>query len=514
MGCRASLRQGNASAAAGPLGSSSISLQAGRGLNGAMLKWWQPAGPLTARRQSPLPGPADAHKTQLKAFLASSWLRWLRWSSASVNRRIFAASALIGALGTLATVAAFLKELVVARQFGRGDEIDAFLIAFLLPAFAINVVGSSLSASLVPAVVQVSTRQGAQAGARLFSSAVVSGAAMLVAVSVLLAAAFPLLLPAFASNFAPGKRALTLALFYALLPVVTINGIATIWSGMLNAGHRFAAAAAAPLLVPVVTVLFLLLFARAWGVYALVAGTVTGMLAQCGLLAMALRRRGLPIVPRWHGLDANLRQVIGQYLPMVAGAALMSSTALVDLAMAAMLDRGSVAALGYGGKLAAAAVGIGSQALGTAVLPHFSQMVANGDKRGLRHTLVTWSRVVLATAALATLLLVALSEPITRLLFERGAFTADDTRMVAPVQSMYLLQVPFYLAGILFVRVISALQRNTVLMCGAVISLAVNVVMNLVLMRYLGVAGIALSTSIVYLLSLIYLGWNARQCLK
>jgi len=446
--------------------------------------------------------------------LASRHRRWLEWSSASANRRIFAASAVIGSLSLLTLVAGILKDMVVANHFGRGDDIEAFLVAFMLPAFATTVVAGSLNATLIPTVVQVAAREGDAAATRVFSSAALCALGLLFATSVVLAAIFPLALPWIAVNFDPDKRALTRSLFHLLLPTIAVSGIATVWSGMLNAGRRFAVAAAAPLLVPAVTIVSLLAFARYWGVEALVAGTVAGMIAQCVLLAIALRGRGLPVLPRWHGMSPPLRSAIRQFLPMGAGAILMGGTGLVDQAMAAMLDPGSVAALNYGGKLASAMVGLGATALGTALLPHFSHMIATGDLGPLRHSIATWSRLVFLTSLGATVLFVALSEPLVRLVFERGAFSREDTRVVALVQTFYLLQVPFYLLGIIHVRAISALQRNSILMWGAVISLSLNIVMNLILMRLLGVAGIALSTAIVYLVAWIYLRWNVGRCLS
>jgi putative peptidoglycan lipid II flippase len=447
----------------------------------------------------------------LKASLASVRRRW---SQATVDRRILAASLVVGGLGALGSVVALAKELLVARHFGRGDEIDAFLIAFLLPSFAINVVAASLNAALVPTAVRLTVQDGPEAGARLFSSAVCAATALLVVVSAVLAVAFPLLLPLLGSNFDPQKRALTLSIFHGLLPAVTLSGVLAVWTGMLNARQRVAAAAASPLLVPAATIVVLLLGSGSLGVFALVAGTVGGLLAQCALLAVALRCAGLPVLPRWHGLDVPMRQVMGQYVPMAAGAALMSATVLVDHAMAAMLDPGSVAALGYGGKLVAAAVGLGAQAIGTAVLPHFSAMAAHGDHAGLRRSLLTWTKIVLAGATVVALVLIAASKPLIGLLFERGAFTADDTRVVSGVHALYALQIPFYVLGTLYVRVISAFQRNRVLLWGAAISLPLNAVLNYALMAWLGVAGIALSTSIVYAVSCGYLAYNARRLIR
>jgi len=420
---------------------------------------------------------------------------------------------LVGTLSLLGLIAGLAKEIVVAHRFGRGDEVDAFLIAFMLPAFAINLVAGSLNSSMVPAVVRVTTRDGLHHGIRLFSSALSCTLVLLLAVSALLAATFPFVLPILAANFAPEKRALTQALFYMLLPAITISGIATVWSGMLNAGQRFAAGAAAPLAVPLLTIVCLVLLAERWGVAALAAGTVTGMLGQCVVLGIALRRQELPIVPRWHGMTDATRQMIGQFAPMVVGALLMSSAALVDQAMAAMLDPGSVAALGYGGKVVSAVTGLGAMALGTAALPHFSEMIARNDHSGLRHSIVTYNRAILASSVVATAGLMFFSEAIVRALFERGAFGADDTNVVANVQALYLLQIPFYLMGTIYVRVISALGRNGVLMWGAVISLPLNAAMNLVLMQHFGVAGIALSTSVVYLVSWLYLAWSVKRCL-
>jgi putative peptidoglycan lipid II flippase len=103
------------------------------------------------------------------------------------------------------------------------------------------------------------------------------------------------------------------------------------------------------------------------------------------------------------------------------------------------------------------------------------------------------------------LFLLISSDYIVSLLFERGAFLRADVVLVGKVQALYSLQIPFYLLGILFVRLISALQKNIVLMWGAAISLPLDVILNFIFMRKIGVAGIALSTSLVYMVSCGYL---------
>ncbi len=436
--------------------------------------------------------------------------QWSVWTGQSVNRRIFSGLLTIGVITALVRLATAGKDLVVAGQFGTSDVLDAFLIALVLPTFAVQVLAASFNPALVPTYISVRELEGENAAERLFSSASCAGIGLLVGVSLLLALAAPWLLAIVGSGFGREKLALTHVLFLLLLPLLTISGIGTIWASVLNATERFALVAAAPAFTPIMAVASLLLADKNVAIYALAIATVAGAILEAGLLAWALHRRGLPLCPRWYGVDANLRRVVQQYVPMVAGAALMSSTNLVDQSMATLLGPGSVSALSYGNKLVAFLLAVGATALGTAALPHLSRMVAYKDWAGLQHTLKTYNRLIaLATIPLAGLLWL-LAEPIVHLLFQRGAFTVADAQLVASVQAVYALQIPLYMLSVLLVRLISSTQSNVILLFSAAISLPLDIVLNLVLMRYLGVAGIALSTVLVYAVAFGFLtiAWN------
>ena len=440
-------------------------------------------------------------------MLKKQIVRWNVWQAASTNRRIFSAMLIVVIMTGAAKLASAVKELVVAGYFGTGEMIDAFLIAFLLPMFAINVLAGSFSAAMMPTYIRTRDGAGAAAARQLFSSVMLLAVLFLIVTALLLAALAPALLPLLGSGFSEQTMALTQSLFYGLLPVLVLTGIGHLYATAMNAGERFALVALAPAITPMCAVLALLLLVDKWGIHALVAGTLLGAALELIVLARVAMRRDIPLLPRWGGMNDELRLVMGQYTPMVAGAFLMSSTVLVDQAMAAMLESGSVATLNYANKVVALFLGFGATALGTAVLPHFSRLIANGEWSALRHTFKTYVRLIIFTTLPITALLLFFSEPIIELLFERGAFTAQDTRQVAQVQTYYLLQLPFYMLGILGVRLISALAKNKILMKIAFVNLIVNIIGNYVLMQYLGVAGIALSTSLVYLLStgMVYL---------
>lgn len=441
-------------------------------------------------------------------------LLWNRFTGGSTNRRIFGAALIVSFFTFSVKVASLLKELMVASVFGTSNALDAFLIAFLLPSFIVSVVAGSLNTAMIPTYIQVREKEGPEAAQKLVSTMVVLALGILTATVVLLAVAGPYLLTFMGSGFDGEKLALARSLFYVLLPMIIFNGLITIYAAILNAEERFALAAFIPAVVPIMSAIFILGFASVWGVYTLVFGFLAGYVLQLSFLAICLKKRNISAMPKWTGITQPVRQVIGQYLPMIAGAFLLSSTVLVDQSMAAMLGPGSVAALGYSNKIPATLIGIGALALGTAVLPYYSKMVANGDWKGIDHTLKTYRWKLIQVSLPLTLGFYFFSEPIVRILFERGAFTSTDTVLVGKVQAVYILQVPFFLLTTLVVRLISSLRYNQLMMFGSMISLPLNIVMNYVLMEYFGLVGIAMSTVLVYAVSLLFLSIGLKNKLN
>ena len=199
---------------------------------------------------------------------------------------------------------------------------------------------------------------------------------------------------------------------------------------------------------------------------------------------------------------------------MVAGAFLMGGTTIVSQSMAAMLEPGSVSVITYANKVPSLLLGIGATAVSTAFLPHFSHLVAVADWPGLRRAIETYSRLLFAVAIPVTAALAYFSEPLIAVLFQRGAFTDADTHLVAPVQIMYLLQVPVYIVGMLFVRLMSALKANHLMMWANVLNLSLCILLTYVLVHFLGVAGIALATSSIYFFNTAFLFGMSRRILS
>src|ERR1041385_5612644 len=432
----------------------------------------------------------------------------------STNRKIFRAALTIGLVSTVAKGGAVLKDLVVAHVFGRSDGLDAFLIAFLVPSFVLALLMSSLGSALIPVLVQSRQKGGADAEQKLLSSMMFFSMSVLVSIAAALGLFAPFYLRILGSSFSPEKLLLTREILYCLLPFMVFSGLATFVSGVLSAYKKFALPALVPVATPLITIAAILVAPRSWSVFSLAIGVVIGGFLEAVILLRLLKSCGVRFHLRWNGLNPDVRSVLQQYAPVLAGSVLMCSTTVIDQAMAAMLPSGSVSALSYANKIVGLILVIGSTALTTAALPYFSHMVAEGDLAGCRHTLKRYTALILITTVPLTLALIALSHPLIRLVFQRGAFNASDTDLVSRVQMCYFIQVPFYMCGMLFVRFLSSIRRNDVLMYGSAISLALDIALNLVLMRRIGIAGIALSTSLVYVVAFLILGTVSVKLLR
>ena len=319
--------------------------------------------------------------------------------------------------------------------------------------------------------------------------------------------------PLIASHFAPAKLALAVRLFYALLPVVLITGIATNCTAVLNTVDRFALPALAPMVISVAIIFGALLFGGRFGIWAMVY-------VHAGRLAAARRyrrlddaRRGYRFRLRWHGMDEATREVAGQYGPVLLSSVVSSGGLLVDQSMAAMLIAGSVSALVYANRFVSVVLTLLAGAISTAIVPYFSRMIAYRDWTGCRHTLRTWVRLTAIVSVPIAVLLIAGARPLVRVALQHGQFGPRDTGVVAPVLAMYAIQIPFFVISRVYYRFIVAMRRTDLILYCGIINLALDIVLNLVLMHWFGVAGIALATSLWTVSTFFYLWYWSRKLL-
>jgi putative peptidoglycan lipid II flippase len=430
---------------------------------------------------------------------------------ASVNRRILRAAASVAAAGILVKVVATFKEVAVAGVYGRSDEMDAYLAAALVPGLLINLISESMNQALVPTLIRVREREGHERAQQLLSSSMLWICLLLTAVSALMALSARGFFPLIASHYSAAKLDLSIRLFYALLPVVLITGIATNCTAVLNISDRFALPALAPAVISLAIIAGALALGSRIGIWAMVYSTLAGSLIHAAIVAWMMDSHGYRFRLRWHGMTEATREVAHQYGPVLLSSVVASGGLLVDQSMAAMLPAGSVSALAYANRFVSVVLTLLAGAVSTAIVPHFSRMIAHRDWAGCRHTLRTWLGITALVSTPIALLLIAGAQVLIRIAFQRGAFGLRDTAAVAPVLAMYAIQIPFFVSSRVFYRFLVAMRRTDLILYCGIINLALDIVLNLILMQWMGIAGIALATSLWTVSTFFFLWyWSGR----
>jgi putative peptidoglycan lipid II flippase len=428
----------------------------------------------------------------------------------AVSGRVLLQMVTVGTYTALVKGAGAFKIILTARAFGMSDGLDAYLIAFLLPSFVSDTLGGALSSALVPTFIEVREGQGKEAAWRLYRGVLMAAVGLLTLVGLVLVLLGPSVFWPLASRFDAPKLALTFSLFRLMSPIVPLSALNIVWCSILNTDGRFAFPAAVPAVTPIMAILFLLRFGHDWGVYSLAAGTLAGGVTEVILLGAGMLWLGFPILPRWEGRTPALNRVLVQYGPVIAGVLLLGGVPLIDQSIAAMLASGSVAALNYGTRLTSVLLAIGPSAVATAILPHFSKLTVSADPHQVRHSLRSYAAIILSVTLPAIGLLIFSSGPLIRIFFERGEFTGAATGLVAAVQRYSLLIIPPAMVTALVLRLISSLKANHLLVRAGALSIGLNLALDLILTRWMGVAGIGLAAAIAQFVTLIYLWRRLR----
>jgi len=432
----------------------------------------------------------------------------------SVNRSILHAAVSVGAAGVFVKLIATVKEIAVASVYGRSDAMDAFLAAALIPSLLVNLISESMNQALLPTLVRVREQEGRDRAQQLLSSAMLCTCLLLGLASLVMALAAHGLFPLIASRFAPAKLALAIRIFYTLLPIVLLTGVATNCTAVLNTLDRFALPALAPAVISVSIVAAALLFSQRFGIWAMVYATLAGTLLHVLIVGRMMHTRGYRFRLHWYGANAATREVGGQYGPVLLSSVVASGGLLVDQSMAAMLPAGSVSALVYANRFVSVVITLLAGAVSTAIVPYLSRMVAHGDWAGCRHTLRTWFGITALTSVPIAAVLIASAHPLVRLALEHGRFGPGDAAVVAAVLTMYAIQIPFYVTSRVYYRFLVAMRRTDLILYCGILNLGLDIVLNLILMRWLGIAGIALATSLWTVSTLFYLWFWSRLLLK
>ncbi len=422
----------------------------------------------------------------------------------------------VGGFTLLSRISGFARDIVLAAILGAGPTADAFFVALRLPNhFRAIFAEGAFNAAFVPAYARVREQNGVS-GAGLFADRIFT---LLIASQIVFLAIALRFTPALISLLAPGfnndpqRFALAVDFSRITFPYLLLITVVTFYGGILNALQRFAAAAAAPILLNLSMIVALALaaffpsagHAAAWGV--LVAGVLETLL----LMADATRANVIAR-PRWPQFDADVRAFFRALGPATIGSAGVQLALFADTLIASFLATGALSALYYADRLNQLPIGVIGIAVGTVLLPEMATRLAAGDDNGARKAQARAIELTLLLSIPCIAGFLVVPDLLMRALFMRGAFTATDAASAGATLSAYALGLlPFVLIRS-FTATFFARGDTATPVKAALAAAAVNIAFKVALMSSLAQIGLALATSIgawINLLLVMWLGWRA-----
>lgn len=405
----------------------------------------------------------------------------------------------VGGFTLLSRMSGFARDIVLAAVLGAGAMMDAFSVALRLPNHFRAIFGEgAVNQAYIPAYARI-RQQGGEAAAALFSNRVFS--LNLIVQVVLIAIALPLmpeivrlLAPGFAND--PQRFDLAVALTRITFPYLLFITLVTLLSANLNAVDRYAAAAAAPILMNICLIAALAVaflfpsaaYAAAWGMAA--AGVLEWL-----LVAIAARHAGVAAALTRPRLDADVRSFFKAFGPAVIGSAGVQIALFADTIIASLLPAGAYASLYYAERLYQLPIGVIAIGVGTVLLPTMSRLLAAGSEAGSDKAQNRAVALTIVAAAPFAAAFLAIPELIVSALFERGRFDGAASQAAGAVLLAYAAGLP---AIVLIRTQLSTFQARgdtTTPMLVSLAAIGANVALKLLLWRGFGAPGLALATA-------------------
>ena len=445
------------------------------------------------------------------------------------SETLFSAFRQISGLTAVSRMLGFVRDVVFAHYLGAGAATDAFLVAFKLPnLFRRLTAEGALTNAFLPSY-SLARQQKSKNTAIILAAEVQTALFLGLSFIVLF---MELLMPLIVGSLAPGfpvtsdRYDAAVDLARLTMPYLPMISLVALWSALLNSQDSYFGGAFAPIILNVFLIggaLCVPFFKEqlqlsvahiglpiAFGV--LLAGA-----GQMILLQQQLRRQRIRVPFFRFSLSVEARKMWFSFIPAALGAGVMQVNLLVDLVLASLLATGSISWLYYADRLAQLPLGLLGIAMGTALLPRLSRVEANYNAtkqakqqmfcRELSHAIIPVS--ILTIPAVAAFLV--LSDVLITGLFRSGAFVESDATEAARALMAYALGLPAFVGLKLTQAALYSMARGRFVLVTSCVSVGLNIVLSLVLMQIYQHVGLALATSLVSWLALIWqVGWLVR----
>lgn len=421
---------------------------------------------------------------------------------------------MITAVGLLGKFLSLVRDAKVASVFGLQEVTDVYFYSFALLFLVSTIISQAINTTVIPALARASLG-GDEKAKLMFLSNIVSCtmiASFIMAIALGLIALWPSALELLAPGF-DDKQVRDLSKMTLMgVPSIFFLSIVAVNRGYLQSEGRFWETSIAELCLALVGIAAMLYFTNSLGPDVLIIAMVVASVIQIVIQMFGLVKLPFRYKPYINLKDHKIKMVGVLIVPVLISTGISDISKLVDQALGSTLDGGGLSALAFGGKINGLVVGICIAPLVTVIFPMISKSAASDDLVKLKDELRQVINIILMITLPATVIVLTLSGEIVSVLFERGRFGPDATKITSEVLFFYSLGLIFAGVRLVLIKVFYSLQNTkTVVKCAIVASLS-NILLNFVLIGPLAHKGLALATSLsnLVLITLLIIALKRR----
>lgn len=410
----------------------------------------------------------------------------------------------------IAKVSGFLKDIVLSYYYGASSISDVYLISLTIPTGIFAFVGAAISTGFIPMYSKIEKIEGSLE-AEKYTSNLINIILLICTVIIIIAYIFSeQIVRAFASGFEGEVLELTINFTRIGLLQIYAMGIIYIFNGFLQIKKNYIVPALIALPLNFLTI-FSIIISYNYGILYLAIGTLLATFSQLIFLVPFIVKKKFEYSLFVDIKDKNIKNMAKIALPVIIGASVNEINILIDRTIASNIVEGGISALTYANKLNQFFQGIFVVTIATVIYPEISRMAAEKNLKGVRNTLRTAILGVIIFIIPVTVGTMFFSKQVVSFLFGRGAFDEQAVSLTSIALFFYSLgMIGFGLREILS-RAFYAIQDTKTPMLNGIVGMFVNIVLNIVLSKYLGLGGLALATSFSALITVLLLFINLRK---
>lgn len=404
----------------------------------------------------------------------------------------------------LSKVLGFGREVVLANFYGTGQYADVFLLTLNIPGLIIAVVGSAIATTYIPLYFEAKEKKGDREALKFTNNILNICAVITVLIAILGLIFTEQFVQVFAGGFEGEKFQLAVKFTKIMISGVLFLGVSKIFSSYLQVNDNFVI----PGLIGIpynIIIIAAIIISTKTNVLILAFGALVAMASQLLFQIPYAYKKSFKYKPYIKLKDDTIKDMIRLVLPMLVGVAIGQLNTFVDRALATTLSDGKLSALNYANKLNDFVMALFVTSVVTVIYPKLAKMSNSENNNGFVNTIVKSSNAITLVVLPIAVGAIVLAEPIVKILFQRGQFDAYSTSITAMALRFYALGLLAMGMRDILYRIFYSMSDTKTPMINGSIALIINIILNLLLIKKLDYIGLALSTSVSSIITIILL---------